>query len=208
MRKIFFIGSNKTGTSTFHQTLLNSGIKSRHNPRWGSRSRDHDKNYFLGWDAFSDGAGNVDLHWLNNTFDGFFVLNTRNVKDWATSRWNHAQRNKSNSAYRRRKPHGFLHNDKKDVVNWILHRNIYHQRAVDYFKGRENFLILSITTDSNKAIFNKLQKAAGQKLKALKNSNVTKNKESYNKNPKPVLEALIALGIKKEDHNKIILDIG
>ena len=102
MRKIFFIGSNKTCTSTFHETLIDAGIKSRHNPRWCAHSIAENKEFFEEWDAFSDGRGNGNLEWLDKTFNSFFVFNTRNIKDWAVSRWNHAERNKGSAAYRRR----------------------------------------------------------------------------------------------------------
>ena len=207
MRKVFFIGSNKTGTTTFHRTFLKAGLRAYHNPEWTTYSHKCANAFFDARDVFSDGAGNVNIEWLDKNYDGFFILNTRNVKEWAISRWNHAERNKNSKNYRRKYPNGFLHNDVNDVMEWIRERNNYHITSMEYFKDKKNFVILNITTESSQVILQKLSRASGKSIKSLSTSNVVQKLKSYNKNPRAVNVALKRLRIGPSKFNEIILNV-
>jgi len=83
--KIFFIGFNKTGTTTYYN-LLKDKYKSVHNCKWSFISRLDNtkkvKKYFSKSDVFCDGEcsnfSKLDKLYPNSKF----ILNTRPIKDW------------------------------------------------------------------------------------------------------------------------------
>jgi len=110
-KKIFVIGFNKCGTSSFHHFFQQNGIRSLH---WGGQNHEENgalillKNFMLGrdillgidtYDAFSDlSYANDSIYIEGNRFfkelysqypKAYFILNTRPVDKWITSRLRH-----------------------------------------------------------------------------------------------------------------------
>jgi hypothetical protein len=97
MNKIFFIGFNKTGTTTYAK-IVGQQFKSTHNTRWTGKSRTLSDakllNAFKNNTCYSDGEM-CDFKRLDKLFpDSKFILNDRNIKNWLYSRvlWVHRKR--------------------------------------------------------------------------------------------------------------------
>lgn len=107
--KVFFIGFNKTATTSFHELFAGSGYKSYHHNLDGwNLALNMEKNSLAGKailagfddaDAYSDLTYLSDAHYIegNRYFealhaeypDAYFILQTRNEDDWIRSRFNH-----------------------------------------------------------------------------------------------------------------------
>src|SRR5690606_30501802 len=105
----------------------------------------HDEQFFLDYDFYSDGR-DCDFKWLDRTFVSNFILNTRNLKGWLVSRWNHVERNKA-ICFKNKKKRGWITNDMKSIIEWIYDRNLWHYRVLQYFNGKNNLQILNLIED-------------------------------------------------------------
>ena len=199
--KIFFVGSNKTGTTSVHRTFNKYDISSIHDARWVSRSWDCDEEYFQRATVFSDGIRVANLSWLDQTFDAFFILNTRNVRDWVVSAWNHRRRRTNRS------PNEYYEPEKERLIQRILNRNIHHKEVLDYFIDRDNFMILNVVDSADDVVVEKLSKATGINIVALVRAHVHSETTEYVKEPREAMEALRDLGIEPSDYDNVILDI-
>lgn len=136
--KVFFIGYNKTATSTIHKVFKLNDFKSVHNPDWAKLN-------LKKFQIFSDtGNGCVPNFKIEKAFEKYsnsiFVLNTRSLDRWLRSRCKHY--------YWRGKFKGW----KKDypvtnelIEKWILYRNAYYSKVLNFFENKKNrFLILNI----------------------------------------------------------------
>ena len=85
--KIFFLGYNKTATCSIYQLMTTNGIKCQHDSKW-----DIDK-----YRAFCDCGDLQDYKKLYEMYpNSYFILNTRNIKDWLLSRLKHGFTYKQN----------------------------------------------------------------------------------------------------------------
>lgn len=205
MKKIFFIGLHKTGTSTITKTLKSSGINCLHNPAWNNWAKNKNKERLLRNDAYCDGW-TVNYEWLDNEFDAYFVLNTRNLKSWLISRWNHRNRRNNDLSYLRKRGITKLPNSKNHVINWIRERNEYHKEVLSYFENRDNFITLDITSETNQQILSKLSKVSQRPIKSITNANIKSSKGGYIKEPPAVMNALRELGISDAECELIYID--
>tara|TARA_R100000030_G_scaffold100524_1_gene93767 strand:+ start:591 stop:1247 length:657 start_codon:yes stop_codon:yes gene_type:complete len=97
-QKIFFIGLNKTATTTFYRFFQKNGYECEDSPMWW---RYHTKEEFENNEVFTDGYDKVARHedgnemfdcwpnirFLNQTFpNSYYILQTRPMKDWLISR--------------------------------------------------------------------------------------------------------------------------
>jgi len=200
--KLFFVGNNKTGTTTIHRTFQKYGISSIHNANWISRSWDCDEEYFQRAEAFSDGIRVANLPWLDQTYDAFFILNTRNVRDWVVSEWNHRRRR------RNRDPNVYFGPEKERLIQRIKYRNVHHREVLRYFSDRDNFMILNVADSPNDIVAEHLSKVSGIGIDALVFGQPHKKPASeYVKEPAEAMEALRELGIGPSDYDKVVLDI-
>ncbi|WP_296696971.1 sulfotransferase [Thiocapsa sp. UBA6158] len=107
--KVFFIGFNKTGTTSLHELFASSGYKSYHHNLDGwNLAVNMEKNSLEGKallagfddaDVYSDLTYLSDTHYIegNRYFEAlhaeypnaYFILQTRNEDDWIRSRFNH-----------------------------------------------------------------------------------------------------------------------
>lgn len=149
--KIFGIGLNKTGTSSLHEALQRLGFRSLH---WGGptvravveRARDEGRPLLedlAGYDAFSDiWALSESFELLDRQYPGSrFILTTRSLESWIDSRERHVQRN------RIAKGEGRYGGDFLQIEPEAWRRLYieHHARVRDYFRGRDDLLVMRIT---------------------------------------------------------------
>ena len=150
--RVFCIGLNKTGTSSFHAAMEILGLKSLH---WGGPPVRRTVEAALAegrpllsgldptFDAFSD-IGPVSRHFdvLDEQYPGSrFVLTVRPIDEWIDSRRRHVERN-----IRRREAGEY---DGKFLVvdenDWRSEWHRHMDRAKRYFAGRAEFLEVDLT---------------------------------------------------------------
>ncbi len=153
--RIFGIGLNKTGTSSFHEALTVLGFQSLH--YGGQAAADSVQraiddaapllaNLDQRYDAFSDiGLLSRRFQILDEQYPGsHFVLTVRPFDDWIDSRRRHVERNiaaKREGRYRGT----FL---VVDVEKWTLEWETHMERVHRYFAGRDDFLEVDFTRDA------------------------------------------------------------
>ncbi len=203
--KIFFIGFNKTGTSTYHK-LFGKLMMSNHSCDWPKKSHslDDDKfiNFFSEWDCYSDGElcnfKRLDLHFKNS----LFILNTRNLYDWIYSRIKHIYRHFPQKAPGTLGSEWHKYDDKSNIIKlWILRRNNYYKEVLNYFKNKNNFIMIDIYSKNLKY---ELSNFTGLNIKTIVKSNIRDKELDLVKTfKKDIIKAFELLGIKKEDYNTI-----
>ena len=139
------------------------------------------------------------LEWLDATYDGYFVLNTRSLKSWVVSMWNHGVLIHKMYGWPRK-------NSKEEMAKHIRYRNSYHRKVMEYFEGRDNFCLLDIAAESESSVLRKLGDATGAVIPDLKTRNVWNNAEWYNTEPVEVREALEELKIEPNHYDDIIVE--
>ena len=127
-KKIFVIGFNKTGTTSFHNLFKKVNIKSIHTGR-------PVLNYIHKYNAFSDGY-HVNFHKYYNAYpNSLFILNTRPIEKWLLSRYKHG-------AYRNFKP-GWCWPVSDEKTNaWITGRENHFRNILNFFKDKPNQLFI------------------------------------------------------------------
>ena len=136
--KVFGIGLNKTGTISLHEALTRLGFRGLH---WGGpevrlqieAARDEGR-HVVGLAVRArladvpEGAGPRSL--------SRFILTTRPLAAWLTSRQNHVERNRA------RRTAGTYTGDFLDVdlAAWQSEYEDHHSRVHDYFRGRPDLL--------------------------------------------------------------------
>jgi Sulfotransferase domain len=157
--RVFCIGLNKTGTSSFHDAMQILGLRSLHGggTDWGGdkvnravrKAIDEGRPLLSGvdprFDAFSDVetlARRFDV--LDEQYPGSrFVLTVRPVDDWIRSRRLHVERNIA------RKQAGTYHGTwlVVDEPRWRRVWERHLDRARTYFAGRSDFLEVDLTAN-------------------------------------------------------------
>jgi len=167
--KVFFIGFNKTATTSFHKFFESNGYKSFHH----SKVLDNEKKY-LGntirqnleknikllhtidaQDVYSDFCfcknnvyfeANEHFNLLDVQYpNSYFVLQIRNENDWIKSRFNH--RPKGLEYFYIRTMNALNINETKLEVFWRKQRKKLHKKIIKYFKDSRRFLIFDIDHD-------------------------------------------------------------
>ena len=197
---------HKTGTSTITKTLKANGLNCIHSPTWTNWSKEKNKTKLNQYDAYSDGW-TVNYQWLDAEFDAWFVLNTRNLKSWLISRWNHRNRRNGQPKYLKKLSSGKkLDNSERAVIEWILERNEYHKEMIKYFSGNPNFITLDIEKEPVSDVLTKLSLVSNKKITSLMSANITSKSHRYIKNPAPVLAALNKLSLTEKECSEFYLD--
>lgn len=126
-KKIFVIGFNKTGTTSFYELFCINRLASQHSTVWNLEK----------YQCFSDGGNNQNFMALHARYPGsLFILNTRSLEDWLISRFLHGCRFSAEWA----KPVG-----KELVEQWTTHRRKYHKRILNWFSQYpEQLCVVSI----------------------------------------------------------------
>ncbi|RYH06683.1 hypothetical protein [Tropicimonas sp. IMCC6043] len=143
--KVFFLGFNKTGTSSIHKLFSSLGYRSFHHPEWREISKFP---LFSAFDVFSDGEPQNIIDFKTNFPDAFYILNVRNLDAWVVSRLKHIEYEKKIEGRVIRDP--YWDNTASAVGQWIKKRNEVHLRVIESFgNGNGNFMILNYTRDSD-----------------------------------------------------------
>jgi hypothetical protein len=161
--KIFQIGFNKCGTTSLHKMFIDSGLKSVH---WdgGNIAKKIDSNIKQNKPPLN-GVDNYDCYTdiedvTTNSFplinyyelldkaypNSLFILNTRPLDNWIKSRLNHQSGSYANTF----KNVLGVTTDEELITIWSEQWTKHHNRAIDYFKNRDNFIIFDIETEGDK----------------------------------------------------------
>ena len=130
MKKIFVIGFNKTGTSSFDALFRNLGINSTH-----ECCNIPVLNIIDEYDAFTDGEHLNFQEYFKKYPDSLFILNTRPIKNWLVSRYKHGEYHKFNDCW--------CWPISEERTNWwITTRETHHKNVIQFFKNKPNKLLL------------------------------------------------------------------
>ena len=135
-KKIFVIGFNKTGTSSFHFLFKNLNINSIHDREIPVM------NIINKYDAFTDGnhtgeegsTGNF-IDYYNAKPNSLFILNVRPIRKWLISRYKHATCTQFKDNW------CWPVSDEKTNI-WIEHRERHFQNILSFFKDKPNQLLI------------------------------------------------------------------
>ena len=133
MNKIFNLSLNKTATMSTHNLLKVCGINSAHStksPLYLAKK----------FDAFNDG-NHVDKfkEYYNHYPDALFLLNTRPLQDWISSRFKHGLA----MAHRRREKINWAYPaSEKLALSWINKRRYHHHSVLDFFQDKSSQLLV------------------------------------------------------------------
>jgi hypothetical protein len=167
MKKIFVIGFNKTGTTSFDTLFIKLGINSTHDCSDIPVMEIIDK-----YDAFTDGEHLNFQEYFKKYPDSLFILNTRPMKNWLISRYKHAEHHQFNECW-------CWPISEEKTNNWITTRETHHKNVIQFFKNKPNKLLL-INIEQNgweNAVIKYLQKFNNIKKDVnLNNLKIHKNK--------------------------------
>lgn len=145
--KIFCIGFQKTGTTSFNKYLNKNSYKAHDNHWWNIK----DVDYYNLYDAFTDSTerhlnNNMvifpDLEYLEQNFNCKFIYQTRPLRDWLISRLTHNAKEYRNGI-------DVTDNfDHKVLLSWVLDKNLWYSYVKDYFKNKTNLLFIDIRNES------------------------------------------------------------
>ena len=155
--KIFVIGFNKTGTTSFNILFRNFGIKSIHTTKPVMDIIDN-------FDAFTDGNHYNFIEYYNKYPDSLFILNTRPIYKWLISRYKHAEIHDFKECWCW--PVSIEKTDK-----WIIEREEHYNNILNFFADKpEQLLIVNIEKAGWEAIVAKfIKKSDNYKNKVHKN---------------------------------------
>lgn len=169
MKKVFFIGMNRTATKSFHELFVRSGYKSFHyscadvltgepiilaqEMKNNLRSYKHVLNRMEAAQVYSDMFWHREDEWIDGVKmyrdlhaqfpDAYFILQTRNMYSWLLSKKNHKE-----GAYIQRAMQ--YHNlSQDDMLTWFeKDRNEHELNVRSYFKTSDKFLDYDIDKDN------------------------------------------------------------
>lgn len=149
MKKIIFIGFNKTATTSIHRTFCANKFNCVHRAgAWRFKNRYIKlKKVIERRDVISDWgdthlSSNILQKIINDFDDVLFVLNTRKLKDWIKSRFKHYYFNKKWDFDDRL----FSINDVtlENAEMFIYQREIFYANVAELFQNKSNLLVLDI----------------------------------------------------------------
>jgi len=194
MNKVFFIGFNKTGTTSIHNLFVKTGYRSLH-----YATKEKEKflalvvaNNFNNGEKLLTGIENFDAYSdFNYIYDGtfiesasyfktldeqypnsYFILQTRDEKDWLNSRLKHVTEHGEYYADIVMKT---LKLDKESLIRqWQDTRRRHHRVVESYFKDYEKFIKFDIDSDNISKLVDFLSDDYLLNAKHWKTYNVTK----------------------------------
>lgn len=186
------MGFNKTGTTTLHATAYSAGMRSIHSPIWPSWSRKKEWHRFSEYDFFCDGEC-ADFRALDKQFPAHFILNTRPLKEWLLSRFNHVERNREE--LERGVDKKWVDHSTPRVKEWIRDRMSYHHSVIEYFSARANFSVLDFSMQSQEEIIEILSHACDRKIKRIRKRRIQRYDWRYRKKVPEIDFALNEMGL-------------
>lgn len=161
MSKIFFIGFNKTGTSSIAKSLELVGYKNViHKGIWADWALTKNKKELDKYDVFTDSECPHLAHLDELYPDAKFILNSRTLEGWVGSRYKLIESTKLLVTHFlttyvrltfivRLLERFILNNSEKAILRWVEIRENYHAYAKEYFKDRpSDFLEIDIEDES------------------------------------------------------------
>jgi len=154
--KIFFIGFNKTGSTSFHQFFIENNFKSLHSSSWWyfdqKQEFGHYDFYLDGFEHLTDQKVFPNLPKLLEYFPkAKFILNTRNLDNWILSRLNHRSRD-----YLTKEHQQF---DMELILDWVKTRNEWYKTVFQFFQDKpDKLLVVNLEKDGNTKTTLKLEK--------------------------------------------------
>ena len=193
--KVFFIGLNKTATTSFHKLFLSNGYKSFHHSTRINRKKiylgetikhnlEENKKLLSGledYDVYSEFCfatdkifyeGSENFNILDKQYpNSYFILQTRNEKDWINSRFNHKSVNAEDFYLRAQKA---LNLDEPGLKNyWLENRKTLHKKIRHYFENRNNFIEYNIDKENIEKVTTFLKNYYDIDIKFWKKHNAT-----------------------------------
>lgn len=181
--RIFLIGFNKCGTTSFHEFFRANGISSVH---WRANTLAMSIHRHLQsghrplldgldhWTAYTDMVCIPGSPWDSSNSDGYplveacksfrelqfsypqslFILNTRDPMDWVRSRLQHDQ-GRFAEAYRLALAANGVETEADLVRYWLQEWHDHHAQVLDYFRGdnRQRFLFFHIEHTPHQELF-------------------------------------------------------
>ena len=156
--KVFFIGFNKSGTTTYHG-IMSQRFKSIHGVEWTRVSRYNRKDYpyrlkkyFRKADCWSDGE-EPDFERLASVYpEAKFILNDRCERNWLRSLVKHVHRPAAKlikgSHYQEFVIRG-AGREKSVIAMWLRRRRKYYERVFRFFNNQPDsrFMVIDIEKD-------------------------------------------------------------
>jgi hypothetical protein len=128
--KIFVIGFNKTGTSSFHELFIQSGINSTH-------TTIPVMNIINDFDAFTDGT-HYESRFKEYYYkypSSLFILNTRPIGNWLISRYKHAKTKNFEDSW-------CWPISEEKTNNWIKDREHHYKKIFEFFLDKPKQLLI------------------------------------------------------------------
>ena len=179
--KLFFVGLNKTGTTSFHNFFTKNGYTSVHTGKWWSYTIPRQ---FRDYEVFTDGYEEYnypgsfpsfpDIHKLILMFPSSkFIVQKRNIKSWLISRLEKVHKQQFHT----------IHDpEKKIYFRYLKHASInrlFWHRHLDYFlEKNKNFLEINLEDSENILLLENFLKVEF-KFKKIPYENITDNKKSF-----------------------------
>jgi hypothetical protein len=167
--KVFFLGPMKTGTTTLSKMFAQKGYATCHGEcpsNWAVATTEHapsssSSSLIEGHDAFMDHGDHADYAWLASQYPAArFVLNTRRLKTWITSRADHARRNRVAAGCapwgdKSSCPHAesnFVDNSVDRLKKWVLQGAVHQDAVLCFFnrtsERRQRFTVVDVEGQS------------------------------------------------------------
>ena len=185
VEKIFLIGFNKCGTTTFWNFFVKNNIKAVH---WDygniarnfyyRKSRDEPPmldygSVFAFTDMICVTNNNIlepykDFDYIFRFYPtAYYILNTRNVLNWIESRCNHHQLlNRYKQVLR-------TQSDNEVIDYWLKEWFEHHQNVIKFFNGNNKFLYYDIENDPVQKVTSFLKENCDLNEKQWEHKNVT-----------------------------------
>jgi hypothetical protein len=143
--KIFVIGFNKCGTTSFYDLFVGANLKAVHG--WRGRenkcARNERFNYMKiinKYDAFTDGFHSINKIKKYYSFcrNSLFILNTRSISNWLISRYKHG------SIYNFKKSWCWPPSE-EEILKLVDKREKHYRNVLNFFKNKSyNLIIIDI----------------------------------------------------------------
>ena len=196
MKKIFVIGFNKTGTTSFDALFKSLGINSTHYCSVVPVMKMIDQ-----YDAFTDGDHFNFQEYYNKYPDSLFILNTRPMKNWLISRYKHAQYHQFNECWC-----WPVSQEKTNI--WITDRETHHKNVLNFFKNKLNkLLVINIEkTGWEDVVIKYLQKfnniKKDQQISNIKIHENKRDKSNIDNNKIKLIEDNVTNCLKNRNYNE------
>ena len=218
-RKAFFVGLNRTGTSSYTAFLNSLGMPCYQEIDWWYWT---DPQLFKGYSGFTNGFERCtptnlphiskystgwhslphfpDIEFLSSNFPGsFFFANTRSLRTWLISRLAHYLSVPETDTFRKLLANGVepLSSSDELLMRWVFDR-ISWSYYIRHFLNQSNFTLLDLDSDP----LSKIKSALGISGKLY--SNPYENKSNFGGSASGVVDKFLFKYIEDSDHDSLL----